>query len=81
MATGELIPTHFPARRAAQVALHHLNTHHGSPFRVFGLQQVHTATAEDQVRPAHTHTHFSSDAREGKAGAELHSTQISEYIQ
>ncbi|XP_039510024.1 latexin [Pimephales promelas] len=49
MATGELVPTHFPARRAAQVALHHLNTHHGSPFRVFGLQQVHTATADDQV--------------------------------
>ncbi|XP_067222311.1 latexin isoform X1 [Chanodichthys erythropterus] len=47
MATGDLVPTHFPARRAAQVALHHLNTRHGSPFRVFGLQQVHKATAED----------------------------------
>ncbi|XP_005169694.2 latexin isoform X2 [Danio rerio] len=47
MATGELVPTHFPARRAAKVAVHYLNTRHGSPFRVFGLQQVHKATAED----------------------------------
>lgn len=45
--TGDLEPTHFPARRAAQVALHHLNTIHGSPFSVFGLQQVHKASAED----------------------------------
>uniref|UniRef100_A0A8C2G1F8 Latexin n=1 Tax=Cyprinus carpio TaxID=7962 RepID=A0A8C2G1F8_CYPCA len=45
--TGDLEPTHYPARRAAQVALHYLNTHHGSPFRVFGLQQVHKASAED----------------------------------
>ncbi|XP_067306027.1 latexin isoform X2 [Pseudorasbora parva] len=47
MATGDLEPTHYPARRAAQVALHYLNIHHGSPFRVFGLQQVHKARAED----------------------------------
>ncbi|XP_059389658.1 latexin [Carassius carassius] len=45
--TGDLEPTHYPARRAATVALHYLNTHHGSPFRVFGLQQVHKASAED----------------------------------
>ncbi|XP_016115118.1 latexin isoform X2 [Sinocyclocheilus grahami] len=45
--TGDLEPTHYPARRAAQVALHYLNTRHGSPFRVFGLQQVHKASAED----------------------------------
>lgn len=44
--TGDLEPTHYPARRAAQVALHYLNTNHGSPFRVFGLQQVHKASAE-----------------------------------
>ncbi|XP_073779119.1 latexin isoform X4 [Danio rerio] len=49
MATGELVPTHFPARRAAKVAVHYLNTRHGSPFRVFGLQQVHKATAEKSV--------------------------------
>lgn len=50
--TGDLEPTHFPARRAAQVALHHLNTIHGSPFSVFGLQQVHKASAE--VRLIHS---------------------------
>ncbi|KAK2881599.1 hypothetical protein Q8A67_018867 [Cirrhinus molitorella] len=45
--TGDLEPTHYPARRAATVALHYLNTRHGSPYRVFGLQQVHKASAED----------------------------------
>lgn len=55
MATGDLVPTHFPARRAAQVALHYLNTRHGSPFRVFGLQQVHKAKAE--VRLSFTSAH------------------------
>ncbi|XP_043115455.1 latexin isoform X2 [Puntigrus tetrazona] len=44
---GDLEPTHFPARRAATVALHRLNVAHGSPFRVFGLQQVHKASVED----------------------------------
>ncbi|TRY58340.1 hypothetical protein DNTS_031781 [Danionella cerebrum] len=43
----ELVPIHFPARRAAKVALHHLNTLHGSPFNVFGLQEVHKATMEE----------------------------------
>lgn len=47
MSTGNLVPTHFPARRAAQVALHHMNTQHGSPFKVFGLQQVHEARAQE----------------------------------
>lgn len=46
MATGDLEPTHFPARRAAKVALHYINTQHGSPFKVFGLQTVHKARAE-----------------------------------
>ncbi|KAI2656611.1 latexin-like isoform X2 [Labeo rohita] len=45
--TGDLEPTHYPARRAATVALHYLNTRHGSPHMVFGLQQVHKASAED----------------------------------
>lgn len=44
--TGDLEPTHYPARRAATVALHYLNTRHGSPHMVFGLQQVHKASAE-----------------------------------
>ncbi|XP_056612213.1 latexin isoform X2 [Triplophysa dalaica] len=47
MSTGNLVPTHFPARRAAQVALHYINTRHGSPFKVFGLQQVHEARAQE----------------------------------
>ncbi|XP_051535013.1 latexin-like [Myxocyprinus asiaticus] len=47
MSTGDLVPTHYPARRAAQVALHYINTHYGSPFRVFGLKEVHRARAED----------------------------------
>lgn len=46
MSIGNLVPTHFPARRAAQVAVHYINTQHGSPFKVFGLQQVHEARAQ-----------------------------------
>uniref|UniRef100_A0A3P9IXZ6 Latexin n=1 Tax=Oryzias latipes TaxID=8090 RepID=A0A3P9IXZ6_ORYLA len=47
MATGELNPSHFPARRAAKVVQHYLNTRYGSPYRLFGLEDVHSATAED----------------------------------
>uniref|UniRef100_A0A8C2H972 Latexin-like n=1 Tax=Cyprinus carpio TaxID=7962 RepID=A0A8C2H972_CYPCA len=45
--SGDLEPTHYPARRAATVALHQLNTRHGSPHRLFALQEVHKASAED----------------------------------
>uniref|UniRef100_H3CQL1 Latexin n=1 Tax=Tetraodon nigroviridis TaxID=99883 RepID=H3CQL1_TETNG len=46
MATGELNPNHYPAQRAAKVVQHHLNTRYGSPYRLFGLQQVHSANAQ-----------------------------------
>ncbi|RVE64937.1 hypothetical protein OJAV_G00130410 [Oryzias javanicus] len=47
MATGELNPNHFPARRAAKVVQHYLNTRYGSPYRLFGLEEVLSATAEE----------------------------------
>ncbi|XP_026172776.1 latexin isoform X2 [Mastacembelus armatus] len=47
MATGELNPNHYPARRAAQVVQHYLNTRYGSPYRLFGLHRVHSGHAED----------------------------------
>ncbi|XP_068567674.1 latexin isoform X1 [Cebidichthys violaceus] len=47
MATGELNPNHYPARRAAKVVQHYLNTRYGSPFRLFGLHNVHSGNAED----------------------------------
>uniref|UniRef100_A0AAX7VMV6 Cystatin LXN-type domain-containing protein n=1 Tax=Astatotilapia calliptera TaxID=8154 RepID=A0AAX7VMV6_ASTCA len=47
MATGELNPNHYPARRAAQVVQHYLNTRYGSPFRLIGVQTVHSGNAED----------------------------------
>ncbi|XP_078480456.1 latexin [Lampetra planeri] len=47
MATGELNPNHYPAQRAAKVVQHYLNTLHGSPYRVLGLQRVHSAHIED----------------------------------
>lgn len=46
MATGELNPNHYPARRAAQVVQHYLNTRYGSPFRLIGVQTVHSGNAE-----------------------------------
>ncbi|XP_017280249.1 latexin [Kryptolebias marmoratus] len=47
MAARQLNPHHYEARRAAQVVPLYLNTRHGSPFRLFGLQTVHAATVED----------------------------------
>ncbi|XP_041796530.1 latexin isoform X2 [Chelmon rostratus] len=47
MATGELNPNHYPAQRAAKVVQHYLNTRYGSPYRLFGLQRVHSGNAED----------------------------------
>ncbi|XP_041851708.1 latexin isoform X2 [Melanotaenia boesemani] len=47
MATGELNPNHYPAQRAAKVVQHYLNTRYGSPYRLFGLHQVHSGNAED----------------------------------
>lgn len=47
MATGELNPNHYPAQRAAKVVQHYLTTSYGSPYRLFGLQRVHSGNAED----------------------------------
>ncbi|XP_037630626.1 latexin isoform X1 [Sebastes umbrosus] len=47
MATGELNPNHYPARRAAKVVQHYLSTRYGSPYRLFGLHNVHSGNAED----------------------------------
>lgn len=52
--SGDLEPTHYPARRAATVALHQLNTRHGSPHRLFALQEVHKASAEVRLKPVCT---------------------------
>lgn len=46
MATGELNPNHYPAHRAAKVVQHYLNARYGSPYRLFGLQQVHSGNAQ-----------------------------------
>ncbi|XP_028276125.1 latexin isoform X2 [Parambassis ranga] len=47
MATGELNPNHYPAQRAAKVVQHYLTTRYGSPYRLFGVQKVHSGNAED----------------------------------
>uniref|UniRef100_A0A3P9MX54 Uncharacterized protein n=1 Tax=Poecilia reticulata TaxID=8081 RepID=A0A3P9MX54_POERE len=47
MATGELNPNHYPAQRAAKVVQHYLNTRHGSPYKLFGLKEVHSGNAEE----------------------------------
>ncbi|KAM9443215.1 latexin-like isoform 1-T1 [Salvelinus alpinus] len=47
MTTGVLNPSHFPARRAATVVQHYLNTRYGSPYRWIFLSTVHSGSAED----------------------------------
>ncbi|XP_034718830.1 latexin isoform X1 [Etheostoma cragini] len=47
MATGELNVNHYPARRAAQVVQHYLNTRYGSPYRLLQVDKVHRGNAED----------------------------------
>ncbi|KAG7471088.1 hypothetical protein MATL_G00120680 [Megalops atlanticus] len=46
MPVEELDPSHYPARRAAHVAQHYLNTQHGSPFKLLGVDRVVSATLE-----------------------------------
>ncbi|XP_030633621.1 latexin [Chanos chanos] len=60
MEIGELEPSHFPARRAAQVALHYLNTVHGSPFKAFGLHKILKASLKDMSEAGNKyHVEFS----------------------
>ncbi|XP_029628205.1 latexin isoform X2 [Salmo trutta] len=47
MTTGVLNPSHYPARRAATVVQHYLNTLYGSPYRWIFLSKVHSGSAED----------------------------------
>ncbi|XP_010870477.2 latexin isoform X1 [Esox lucius] len=47
METGELNPNYYPARRAAAVVQHYLNTRYGSPYRWMFLGNVHNASSED----------------------------------
>ncbi|AWO98939.1 putative latexin isoform 2 [Scophthalmus maximus] len=47
MMTGELNPNQYPAQRAAKVVQHYLNTCYGSPYRVIGLNRVHSGNAQD----------------------------------
>uniref|UniRef100_A0A8C6SZF8 Latexin n=1 Tax=Neogobius melanostomus TaxID=47308 RepID=A0A8C6SZF8_9GOBI len=47
METGELNPNHYPARRAANVVQHYINSRYGSPFKVFILHEVHSGNSED----------------------------------
>uniref|UniRef100_A0A673ZSP0 Latexin n=1 Tax=Salmo trutta TaxID=8032 RepID=A0A673ZSP0_SALTR len=46
MTTGVLNPSHYPARRAATVVQHYLNTLYGSPYRWIFLSKVHSGSAE-----------------------------------
>ncbi|XP_054901587.1 latexin isoform X2 [Poeciliopsis prolifica] len=47
MATGELNPNHYPAQRAAKVVQHYLNMRYGSPYKLFGLKEVHSGNVEE----------------------------------
>ncbi|XP_032446514.1 latexin isoform X1 [Xiphophorus hellerii] len=47
MATGELNPNHYPAQRAAKLVQHYLNARYGSPYKLFGLKEVHSGNAEE----------------------------------
>ncbi|XP_029570358.1 latexin-like isoform X2 [Salmo trutta] len=47
MMTGVLNPSHYPARRAATVVQHYLNTRYGSPYRWLFLSTVNSGSAED----------------------------------
>ncbi|XP_041920442.1 latexin isoform X2 [Alosa sapidissima] len=47
MSDAELVPHHYPAQRAAKVAVHYLNTRHASPYSCIELNRVHKASLED----------------------------------
>ncbi|XP_030430347.1 latexin [Gopherus evgoodei] len=43
----EIPPSHYPATRAAVVAVNYINYQHGSPSKIFMLQEVTKASRED----------------------------------
>lgn len=56
MTTGVLNPSHYPARRAATVVQHYLNTRYGSPYRWIFLSTVNSGSAEVGVEKEDQHT-------------------------
>uniref|UniRef100_A0A8C8LW59 Cystatin LXN-type domain-containing protein n=1 Tax=Oncorhynchus tshawytscha TaxID=74940 RepID=A0A8C8LW59_ONCTS len=68
MTTGVLNPSHYPARRAATVVQHYLNTRYGSPYRWIFLSTVHSGSAEVGVEVEDQHTLGSVS---GQCSAEL----------
>lgn len=46
MTSRELNPKFYEASRAGHVIQHYINTVHGSPFRLYGVTQVHKAKTE-----------------------------------
>ncbi|XP_037533446.1 latexin [Nematolebias whitei] len=47
MAVRQLNPNYYEARRAAHVVQLYLNTRYGSPYKLFSLQTVHSASVEE----------------------------------
>lgn len=45
----EIPPTHYPATRAAAVAVNYINYQHGSPSKIFMVQKVTKASREVSV--------------------------------
>ncbi|XP_037764029.1 latexin isoform X3 [Chelonia mydas] len=45
----EIPPTHYPATRAAAVAVNYINYQHGSPSKIFMVQKVTKASREDNA--------------------------------
>uniref|UniRef100_A0A673XBH4 Latexin n=1 Tax=Salmo trutta TaxID=8032 RepID=A0A673XBH4_SALTR len=68
MMTGVLNPSHYPARRAATVVQHYLNTRYGSPYRWLFLSTVNSGSAEVGVEMDDQHTLGSVS---GQCSAEL----------
>ncbi|MBN3295723.1 latexin isoform X2 [Amia ocellicauda] len=47
MPVVELNPSYYQARRAAKAAEHYLNYHYGSPFKLFSIRDIKSATLEE----------------------------------
>ncbi|XP_034636845.1 latexin isoform X2 [Trachemys scripta elegans] len=56
----EIPPSHYPATRAAAVAVNYINYQHGSPSKIFMVQKVTKASREDIADVGHKyHLKFS----------------------
>lgn len=47
MEARDLLPFHARSKRLAKAVQHYINTRHGSPFKVFFLDKVHSGTVEN----------------------------------